>query len=258
MNVAKSEALQSKAYTVSNDFNIVGRISTSSQWAVVDNYTINATFNGGAYLSTYGTFDSASWKYASFSGYSGLGYKLEYSIVVYAYNSNTKLYESAWIPNNEICYLGIPDWVTSGSSNTRQPRFEIYLRRDEFNDQGERRWLVPSDMRPSTCVRFLTGYQDIEEQTLPADWFATTTQTNLFIPLVTVTTPIETYQGSFGGGGGHRGVIHDLDYYLEIPQEVAGVVQYLFYLFGQISSLKYVTTLICLVMVLATIRFIMR
>lgn len=238
--------LTTKAYTVSNDFNIVGRISTTSQWTVVDNYTINATFNGGAYLSSYGTFDSASWKYATFSGYSGLGYKLEYSIVVYAYNSNTKLYESAWIPNDEICYLGVPDWVTSGSSNTRQPRFEIYLRRNEFNEQGERRWLVPSDMRPSTCIRFLTGYQDIEEQTLPSDWFATTSAT-FQNPMDTYTTIIPTdYDISSS----------QYDPLLEIPSKIDTAINFIILGFGRIMNFRYISFVVCFVLIVGLVAWL--
>lgn len=239
LNVANSAVgrLTSKAYTASNEFNIQGRISTSGQWSVVDNYTINATFNGGQLLSAFGTFDFASWEYVVFNGYSGLNYKLEYAIEVYAYNSNTKLFESPWIPNGEICYLAINDWQGSGSTNTRQPRFEIYLRRNEFDDQGNRRWLVPSDMRPSSFNKFLTGYQNIEQQTLPSDWFATTTQSiSSYTTQTTVVTTVdyESYVTT-----------------LTVPTDVRYALSYFESIIYSLWSLKYIPFIVIFAIIVA-------
>ena len=220
----------------------------SSSWTQEDNYTISYRF--GATIDVY----PLVWKYTTFAPSTSPNYDLEWALVTYkSDNANVVATESAWYPVNTNINFASP--VTSDGYTLRA---KIYVRRT-LDENGNRPQLSRSSI--NNCALMFVGnlYQTVEEQTLPADWFATTTQTNLFIPLVTVTTPIETYQGSHGGGGSHRdAVVHDLNYYLQIPQEVAGVVSYIFYLFGQIAQLKYVTTLICLAMVLGTLRFIMR
>lgn len=249
---AKSQGstLTSKAFTNYTDFSWTYRC-IGTQFTNVDNYTCSIRWSISPPESDH-PYGGQRFNSITFNGSTTNNLQhqeLEFSVQVLDYNTENVYFETDWYPVNTIVNIGAKPQLRGGE---RLNSYRVYIRRSDGSQ------LNRTSLNACICTVYGQRYQTVEEQTLPADWFATTTQTNVFIPLVTVTTPIETYQGTHGGGGGERGVVYDLNYYLEIPQEVAGVVSYIFYLFGQIASLKYVTTLICLAMVLGTLRFIMR
>lgn len=237
-------SLTSKAdYYISSSYNINTRISTANQWSVVDNYTIRASSAGGQDVPF--NYEYLSWDNVCFSGDSGNNYKLEYYVEVYEYNTNNKLFESGWTPNNTPVRVVSRTWGGTGTS--KRQRVLIYVRRNEFNDQGERRWLVPSDMSPCGFAQNFIGYSMVTQETLPSEWLETTTQS--------VVDPLETYTTIVNGSDVPD--YDDLDSRLEVPHDVEVAVLHIFDVIGTIMSLKYMTFLVCFSIVMGLLVWLL-
>ena len=236
--------LTSKAdYYTSSTYNINTRISTSNQWAVVDNYTIRASSAGGQAVPF--DYEYLSWDNVCFSGDSGNNYKLEYYVEIYEYNTNNKLFESGWTPNNTPVRVVSRTW--GGTGLAQRQRVVIYVRRNEFNDQGERRWLVPSDMSPCGFAQNFIGYSKVTQETLPAEWLETTTQT--------IVDPLETYTTIVGGSDVPD--YDELNSQLVVPHNIEVAVLHIFDVIDTLMSLRYMTFLVCFSIVMALLVWLL-
>lgn len=163
-------------YTESQTWNFSYR--NVSSWDIEDNYTISHRY----YISPTSATGYILYNKGVFNG-SASSYELEYYVIIYQYNTNTKLLESEWMNiNEEFNFAAFNVTQTNGFA------FRIYVRRKE-DANGNRGYLVPSDMNPSSVVFYGTRYFTIEQQTLPADWFATTTATYQTVATTTVVDP---------------------------------------------------------------------
>ena len=98
--------LTSKAYSRTQSWD---NFNPVNQWFVIDNYSIYAEYTGGQTLPPEVVY--RNWVSIIFNGYSGNNYKLEYNIEMYRYNTNSKVYESGWVPVNTKCYINAPGWT---------------------------------------------------------------------------------------------------------------------------------------------------
>lgn len=240
MIVERSErgVLTTNAYLVTQDWVTTSQISTSGQWSVVDNYTIYRRVN----MSYTGASVNGEVWYNSmiFSGCTNNDYELEYYVKVYNYGTTTLRYESTWIDNNQECAL----WMSARSSSSSNT-YELYVRR-KADENGNRGYLVPSDMRPSVVVFKGVNEYDYEEQTLPADWFATTSAT--FVnPMDTYTTIIPTdYDISSS----------QYDPLLDIPAKIDTAINFAILGFGRIMNFKYITFVVCFVLIVGLVAWL--
>lgn len=225
-------------YISSYEHTVYSTQSTSGQWGIVDNYTIYAQSTG---TGTYSE-DDRRLQYVLWNGYSGLNYDLEYSVVIREYNSSTVLFESGWISNNEQCAC-----YAKWDSSTRRPSFTIYVRRNEFDDNGNRRTLVPSDMRPSFFRSVWKVNQTIEQTTaIPQNWLETTTA-SFENPMDTYTTIIPTdYDISSS----------QYDPLLEIPSKIDTAINLIILGFGRIMNFKYITFVVCFVLIVGLVAWL--
>lgn len=113
-----------------------------------------------------------------------------------------------------------------------------------------------TSMYSGTLTWYCYGSEEVTQSTLPSEWLDTTTQsTGVFIPLTTVTTPVDDYTG-VNGGTGSDGVQRDIDYYLQLPAYVLNFAQFVFNVFGRLFALRYVEGFVCYCMVVATVLFV--
>lgn len=105
-------------------------------------------------------------------------------------------------------------------------------------------------MSPSGVVFYGTRYFTIEQQTLPAAWLETTTQTNTITTAATYTTPIETYTSVYGDD-----IEEDVNHLLIIPQQIVNIINTLTYWLGQYLSLRYVTEYVTFCMICGLITW---
>lgn len=174
----------SEFYDYSWSYRAVG-----SQFYIEDNSTVYVRFSIGS------TAEGSSWgtqifKEIIFSGSTTntlQEQELLYSVQVLEYNTENVRYESDWIPVN----TRIPIYaLNQPQGSARLNSYRIYIRR---RDGGV---LTPSSMRPCVVTVYGNIYQNITQQTIPADWFETTTQT---VPTVATTTIIpDGYNNSVG------------------------------------------------------------
>lgn len=225
-------------YKTNFEYSTYSTMSTSNQWGIIDNYTIRATSSGTGVYSD----DDRRLQYVIFNGYSGLNYELEYSVVIREYNSSTVLFESGWVPNNEQC-SAYAKW----DSTTRRPSFEIYVRRNEFDDNGNRRTLVPSDMRPSFFRSTWKVNQTIEQTTaIPQDWLTGTagTYTTDFSTMTTVVPTICDIDDN------------EFNAFIDIPNKIVAGINLCILGVGSLLNLKYVTFLVCFVLIVGLVAWL--
>lgn len=230
MSVERLErgVLTTNAYTKTQEWSTTSQISTSGQWSIVDNYTIYRRVNMG--YTGSGVNGEVWYNSFIFSGCTNNDYPLEYYVKVYTYGTTTLKYESTWIDNNKECAI----WMGARSSSTSNS-YEIYVRR-KADEDGNRGYLVPSDMRPSVAVFKGVNEYDYEEQTLPSDWFQTTTQT---IPTYTTQTTMLTTV--------------DYESYLStltVPADVRPAIAQLDQLINDLWSLHYIPFVVCFALIM--------
>lgn len=169
MTVARLQGstLQSSAYTQTFDKvwskNIPGG---SSQWSIVDNYTLKYTFWGVKGRDNgLNNSVSAVGIQTSCQG----GYDLKYYIKTSLYTTGVS--ESSWTPSTELIYSGY-NWNNHTSSD--EYVIEFYVSRVDGD-------MLPRGIMYQTSF-FVYGFTEQEVQeggttAIPSDWLDTTTQT---------------------------------------------------------------------------------
>lgn len=175
----QGSTLQSKAYTQTFDKvwskNIPGG---SSQWSIVDDYTLKYTFYG-----VYGRdneFNNSVSAVGIQTGTRG-GYELKYYIKTSLYTTGVS--ESSWTPVTSLIYSG---YNFNNHTTANEYVIEFYVSRVD----GE---MLPRGIMTQTSF-FVYGFSEVEIQeggttAIPPDWLDTTTQT--YQTVTTVTLPAE-------------------------------------------------------------------
>ena len=214
------------------------KISTPNQWSQIDNYTISYRFNGELPYGPSGYIWQRP-EFMTFSGYSSLNYELIYSVTVWYYNTSTKQFESAWYDNNtKIQINGDMEW--SDSPNLINS-YEVYVRRKDGSA------LSRQDMQP--CVAVVSGSQArrIAYTTpIPNEWVTGTAGTyTTDISTMTTVVPIICD-------------IDDTDFnaFIDIPNKIVAGINLCIVGIGSLLNLKYVSFMICFVLIVGLIAWL--
>ena len=155
--------------------------------------------------------------------------ELEFCVQVMEYGTNTVFFESDWYPVNTIVQIAArPQGI-----DERLNSYKILVRRSDGSQ------LNRLDLQGCVSTVFGRIYQDVEQQTLPADWFETTTIA-VDNPLSTATTVIDESQYSLDV---------DTDPFLTLPVAISNGIHLLLTPIGIILDLKYVTFFVCFCLV---------
>ena len=241
MTVEKSEhgALTTNAALLQTDYqyNIWGLLSNS--WTQEDNYTIS--YRGSTQLS----IDDDSYvyfNYGEFAPSTSPDYELEWAVVIYnKSDSNSVISESSWYDVNTKIN------ITSQSLYDEEYfRYKIYLRR-KLDENGDRPQLSRSSMNGAGVTFYGNLFYNEEQQTLPSDWFETTSA-SFQNPMDTYTTIIPTdYDISSS----------QYDPLLDIPSKIDTAINFILLGFGRIMNFKYISFLVCFVLIVGLVAWLL-
>lgn len=111
---------------------------------------------------------------------------LQYAFDIYDSSGNTRLYSSVYYDSGQLVNVGLP--LVQSTDNIVY-RCELYVK---LKDGGN---IERTDMYAGAWTWYLNRTTEVEEQTLPAEWFETTTAT---LPELTTYTTVATtvpYEG---------------------------------------------------------------
>lgn len=161
-----------------------------SQFTQVDNYTIYCQFSFEAWANP--PFTGGNMNALQFNGSTTnplQHQELEFSVVVYRYGTSTVQFESDWYPTNTRVAIAA-EWVAGGGG--RENTYRVYVRRSDGSE------LNRLSMNPSVIYVYGNRTRNIVEQTqqtLPSNWFSTTTQA---VPTYTTVTKPSAYDDLVG------------------------------------------------------------
>lgn len=230
---SQGSTLQSKAYTQTYDKvwsqNIPGG---SSQWSIVDDYTLKYTFHG-VYGRDNGLDNtvSAVGIQTSCQG----GYDLKYYIKTSHYTSGVS--ESSWTPSTDLIYTG---WNWNNHTSSNEYTIEFYVSRVD----GE--MLVRGRMYQTSFFVYGFTQEEVAEggtTAIPQNWLDNTTQTIGSQP--TITTAVTTYNPA---------VVSEA---LVVPQKISVGMRFIGGILQQLFELKYITFLSCFVIICALVAWLL-
>lgn len=161
-----------------------------SQFSQLDNYTIYCQFSFEAWANP--PFTGGNMNAVQFNGSTTnplQHQELEFSVVVYRYGTSTIQFESDWYPTNSRVAIAA-EWVPGGGG--RVNTYRVYVRRADGSE------LNRLSMNPSVVYVFGNRTRVISEQTqqtLPSNWFGTTTEA---VPTYTTATKPAEYDSLVG------------------------------------------------------------
>lgn len=148
---------------------------------------------------------------------------LEYAFNIYDSTGNTRLYSSLYYDSGTVVNVGLP-YVASTDQIVY--RCTVYVK---LKDGGN---IERTDMYAGAWTWYLNRTTDVEEQTLPNDWFVDTT--------ATVINPAESYTTVIGTDIPWD----DIQHQMELPVAVENAVLYIYDLVSQVLVMRYLTFMI--------------
>lgn len=230
MSVEKSGrgVLTTNAYANYSDFSWQYRC-IGTQFANVDNYTVSIRFSVAPYDSD-SSYAGQRFNSITFNGSTTNNLQhqeLEFSVQVLDYNTENIYYETDWYPVNTLVNIASRTQYRGGE---RLNSYRIYIRRADGSQ------LNRTSMNASVATVYGQTWQNVEEQTLPSDWFQTTTQT---IPTYTTQTTMVTTV--------------DYESYLStltVPADVRPAIAQLDQLINDLWSLHYIPFVVCFALIM--------
>lgn len=240
MTVERSErgVLTTNATLLQTDYqyNIWGLLPNS--WTQEDNYTIS--YRGSTQLNL--NDDSyVYFNYGEFAPSTSPDYELEWALVIYnKLDSNSVISESSWYDVNTKINI-----TSQSLYDDDYFRYKIYLRR-KLDENGDRPQLSRSSMNGAGVTFYGNLFYNEEQQTLPADWFVNTTVT-FETDVTTMTTVVPDICN-----------IDDDDFnaFIDIPNKIVAGINLCIVGIGSFLNLKYVTFVICFVLIVGLIAWL--
>lgn len=148
---------------------------------------------------------------------------LEYAFSIYDSTGNTRLYASVYYDSGSIVNVGLPYVATTDQIVYR---CTLYVRRKDGAS------IDRTDMYAGAWTWYLNRTTEVEEETLPSDWFVDTT--------ATVVNPVESYTTVIGTQIPWDDIQHQMD----LPVAVENAVLYIYDLISQVLVMRYLTFMI--------------
>lgn len=231
VRLAQSSSITSKAYQTgyqdTSSFRLI-----DSQWEYYDSETL---YKGiplvGDGNGTYTCYQ------VGFVGEYRRSVPLQYAFDIYDSSGNTRLYSSVYYDAGQLVNVGLP---LVQSTNNIVYRCELYVK---LKDGGN---IQRTDMYAGAWTWYLNRTTEVSENTLPAEWLETTTY-DIDNPLSTVTTVIPS---------DYDITTQDIDPFLEIPEKITAAMQGCIFWLGRLLNLKYVTFLLCFVLIVGLVAWL--
>lgn len=208
----------------------VFHISTPQQWQQIDNNVICYNL-----VTNYATSPSRISQMV-FNGCTALNYDLEYALKVYSVEGNNV---GLWVETDYKDNGTIFDIATQEWNENRRFTIEIYVQRKDGNQ------LSRQDMKPS--VFQIMRRQSVTLTTaLPQDWLTGTagTYTTDFSTMTTVVPTVCDIDDN------------EFNAFIDIPNKIVAGINLCILGVGSLLNLKYVTFLICFVLIVGLIAWL--
>lgn len=188
--------------------------------------------------STYNVFQM------TFAGEYYGGAALQWAVEIMDSSGNTRLYTTGaqYYDVNQMLVVGLPNVTPAqyGQHTDIVYRCHIWVKKKNGGN------IERSDMYASNFTWYFNRSEEVEENTLPAEWLETTTY-YIDNPLSTVTTVIPS---------DYDITTQDVDPFLDIPEKITAAMQGCIFWLGRLLNLKYVTFLLCFVLVVGLVAWL--
>ena len=234
-------ALTTKAdYFQFNDW-FTPKVINSGQWSIENNQIIS--YSGYYDSRTLRDDLEVRFNQVIWNGTNNNNDELEYGVIFREYNNGSPVD----VTESEFVSSGTPIqaysvWQNNETSINQFFAFKIFVRR---KDGGI---LTPSDMEASIINLYaVTRSYIVQTTAIPQNWLETTTAT-FQNPMDTYTTVIPTdYDISSS----------QYDPLLEIPSKIDTAINFVILGFGRIMNFKYITFVICFVLIVGLVAWLL-